>query len=302
MCVDAERERRIRVAEDVGDPSDASPRLQRERRPGVPRAVELEGSNALLVRPAPQSKPSSLGVARIRSAANLRAEHPERNVAPALVGSVPPPRRQEIEQLLCKARRHRHAAGLAALRCRDALLRDRAAHGEDAGVEVDVGPLNAERLAPAQARREEEHEKRREAGLVYARESDEGLHLASRPVLGFLRLARASAAHAREGSPRSHGPGSSGSPLPAPGGPAPGERSRDGREAWPPSAAIVRLRPSFFGGRRPASFLRTYSRRCSSRIQGGTPGQPLDSVSRRAGRNRRSRSRVSSRGCAPWSR
>jgi len=115
--VHAEGERRIGVAQHVGDPPDAPARLQRERGPRVAGAVQLERPDADLVRATPQAEPGALGVAGVGPATHFRAEHPGRDVGPAFGQGLAAPRGQEIEQLLREPRRQRNAPRLPTLRC-----------------------------------------------------------------------------------------------------------------------------------------------------------------------------------------
>jgi hypothetical protein len=83
-----------------------------------------------------------------------------------------------------------------ALRRRHFAMRDRAADADASLREVHVFPAQAERLATACARREEEAQHRRERRLVLVGERQEPHYFIARPRLCFGRFARKSPADA----------------------------------------------------------------------------------------------------------
>ncbi len=199
--VPAQRDGRIRVSEHLSDPGHAASSRESERGPRVPRAVELEGANARLLRPASKPEPAAFCIARIRGTADLGAKHPRGCLRPPMSEGLPAPCREQLEELFREALRHRRRPRLAALGCGGPFLRDRAAHLELPRFEVDGLPLKPEPLATSAASREEQHEEGCETRLVLPSESDELLDLPASPVLNLLGLRRCGDANPAHGLP-----------------------------------------------------------------------------------------------------
>lgn len=88
---------------------------------------------------------------------------------------------EHLDQELGQGGRECDLASLAALRRRHLAADPRAAHVQAPALEVDVLPAESEELTPPETRPEEQRERRREAGLVLARELEEPRHLDARP-------------------------------------------------------------------------------------------------------------------------
>ncbi|MEM7410421.1 MAG: hypothetical protein AAF430_09325 [Myxococcota bacterium] len=110
MGVDAERESRVGVTENFGNPPDALARLERHGRPRVARGVELQRPNAELLGAPPQAVPDALDVSRLRLGSRLRAEDPLGSLRPASGEPFLAALGQKIEELFGEAFGHRRGS------------------------------------------------------------------------------------------------------------------------------------------------------------------------------------------------
>ena len=83
VSINPKGKRRVRMAQLIGYPSDGFAGLQCQGRPRMSRAVQPQGAHSLILRPASNSVPGSLQVARVLRRAVLAREHPLGDLGPS---------------------------------------------------------------------------------------------------------------------------------------------------------------------------------------------------------------------------